>query len=147
MVFNPDDARDVLQDVNIVLFRKQSYFVVGTNFKAWAFAIARYECLRYLSNFKKREFVTLDTGLLESLAQKSEEVVDDVDPHLAALKNCMEELPDEARELLAYRYTKKRSLELVASDWKTSVGALKQKLFRTRARLKKCIEMRMKIQK
>lgn len=38
--FHPD-YMDVVQEVNITLWRKQRQFRPGTNFKAWAFQIAR----------------------------------------------------------------------------------------------------------
>lgn len=38
-------AADVTQLTNTTLWQKREEFELGTNFKAWAFAIARYEVL------------------------------------------------------------------------------------------------------
>lgn len=144
MVFNPDDARDTLQDVNIVLYRKKDAYEHGTNFKAWAFTIARFECLSYLSRYKKNQWTTLDTGLLESLADKAEETADDVEPCLKALRKCMLSLDPDVQHLIRSRYQHSTPLDTTATQMHTSVGALKQKLFRARKQLKQCILRRMK---
>jgi RNA polymerase sigma-70 factor (ECF subfamily) len=143
MVFDPEDARDVLQDVNVIAFRKREQFVPGTDFKAWLFAIARFEGLTYLSRRKKVHWSNLDSDVLETLANKAEERSDDVEPYLGALAKCREALPQEAAELLTLRYQHRVMLETVAERWKTSVGALKQKLFRIRTLLKDCIHQRL----
>lgn len=144
MVFNPEDAKDTLQDVNMVLYRKKENYEPGTNFKAWAFTIARFECLSYLSRYKKKQWTTLDTGLLESLADGAEEKASDVDDWLAALKQCVLKLSDEAKFLIQSRYQQRLPLEHTAQQLQTSIGAIKQKLFRARKQLKECVMRRLK---
>jgi RNA polymerase sigma-70 factor (ECF subfamily) len=147
MVFNPDDAKDTLQDVNVVLWRKKGAFQSGTNFKAWAFTIARFECLTYLSRYKNNKLSTLDTGLLESIADTAEEKSDDVDPWLRALHQCMQGLSEEARMVVDSRYQQSLPLEKTAQKLQTSVGAIKQKLFRARKQLKQCITAHLRAEK
>lgn len=139
MIFNSDDARDVLQDVNIIMVRKRQKFVAGSNFKAWAFQIARFEGLAYLARHKRVQWCTLDSGLIETIADAAEEKAEEVTPQAKALEHCKSILPDESRDLLEHRYKKRTPLDQLANAWKTTEGALKQKLFRIRARLKKCI--------
>lgn len=139
MVFDPEDARDVLQDVNIVIVRKRDHFQPGTDFKSWAFAIARFECLTYLARRKRLQWTALESETLEHLAIKAEERAEDVETWLHALAECRRMLSPESSELLDLRYDKHEMLEAVAERWGTSVGALKQKLFRIRAFLKNCI--------
>ena len=139
MVYQPDDARDVLQDVNIILFRKKEQFTMGTNFTAWCLTIARYECLAYLARRKNIPWQALDHGLIEQIADRAEERTDDVEKWLVALEKCRRKLPAESADLLALRYEQKVGLETVAGRWGTSVGALKQKLLRIRSQLRECI--------
>ncbi|WP_267908154.1 sigma-70 family RNA polymerase sigma factor [Luteolibacter yonseiensis] len=138
MVFNPDDARDVLQDVNAIIIRKRDRFSPGTDFKSWSFAIARYECLAYLRRHQAKQSVASD-GLLEYLAEEAEPRADDVDSWLKALAECRKLLAEESDRLLEFRYQKRVPLEEIARLWKTTEGALKQKLFRVRNQLKKCV--------
>ena len=147
MIFNPQDARDTLQDVNITLYRKKDLFILGTNFKAWAFTIARFESLTYLTRYKKRQWATLDTGLLESLADMSEEETEDIQPWIKALKQCVQILPKDAQQLIEQRYQQQIPMESTAEEKNLSVSALKQKLYRVRNRLRKCILQRLEEQK
>lgn len=139
MVFNPEDARDVLQDVNAVIIRKHERFTPGTDFKSWAFAIARFECLAWLRRYEARRATPVDSGLLEHLAEGAESRADDTDAWLAALAECRKLLPEESAQLLQLRYQAQVPLEEIAGRWKTTEGALKQKLFRIRNQLKDCI--------
>lgn len=143
MVYQPEDARDVLQDVNIILFRKRAQFVMGTNFTAWSFAIARFECLSYLARRKNMPWDAMDHGLIEKIADRAEERADDMEKWLHALEECRRRLPEESSRLLALRYEEKARLEMIAAGWSTSVGSLKQKLLRIRAQLRECILKRL----
>jgi RNA polymerase sigma-70 factor (ECF subfamily) len=71
------DPRDVLQEVNITLWKKKAHFRPGTNFKAWAFRIARYHALSHLRFLKKQNCFVFDNELVEQLADRAEE---DLDP-------------------------------------------------------------------
>ena len=100
MVYNKEDAKDILQDVNIVLFKKQAYYVSGTDFKSWAFTIARFECLSYLTKLKKNMTISIDNETEERLADTAEEMADAADPHLATLKTCMQKLPEASISII-----------------------------------------------
>jgi len=147
MIFNPADARDIQQDVNLILIRKKDNFEIGTNFKAWAFTIARFECLTYLNRYKKNQTCTLDPGILESLADIAEKDSNNMQPWLLALRKCVGALPDEAKKMLQARYEDKTPLETAAADLQTSITAFKQKLYRIRNNLKNCILERLKAEK
>ncbi len=45
---NAENARDVLQETNIVLWRKRNEFKPGTDFVAWACKVAYYQALSFL---------------------------------------------------------------------------------------------------
>ena len=47
LVLDPDEASEILQDTNLVLWEKRDQFEIGTNFRAWAFQIARYKLLQH----------------------------------------------------------------------------------------------------
>lgn len=147
MVYNPEDARDILQDVNIILLKKRASFETGTNFKAWAFTIARFECLAYLSRHKKFQPSTLDTGLIDSLAEIVEQESETIEPRIYALRLCLKLLSIEFRELLEFRYSDKIPLEKVAEQKNVTVTSVKQKLYRIRNNLKKCIDNRLEEEK
>ena len=54
LVLDPDEASEVLQDANLVLWEKRGQFQLGTNFRAWAFQIARYKLLQHQARPPRR---------------------------------------------------------------------------------------------
>lgn len=137
------DVADVVQKVNIVLWRKQADFEIGTNFRAWVFAIARYEVLSHLKKEKHSRVIPLDADLLDLLADeaiKTETEPEDPNRHLEALEACLARLKPEDRELLHHRYATDRPL----SDFgKRSAASLSVTLHRLRAGIRKCVQARL----
>ena len=78
------DADDILQETNLVLWSKQAEFTPGTDFRAWAFRVARYQVMAY----RKRQ--SLDRLVF------GEELID----RLARLGEARRETFDDKRELL-----------------------------------------------
>ena len=47
LVGNPDQASEVLQETNLVLWQKAEQFEIGTNFMAWALKVARFQVMAF----------------------------------------------------------------------------------------------------
>lgn len=133
-------AKDVLQEVNLVLWKKSSQFHQGTNFKAWAFKVAKFQIL---GNFRdsQRERLIFDDDLLEQLSTEAVQLDDTwKDNHrLDALETCLKKLPLQQRQLLDDRYQSGDSLKTLAKSLNSSTSRLKMILFRARNSLRDCI--------
>ena len=57
------EARNVLQDTNLELWRKSEDFVEGTDFAAWSRRVAHFKVLAYLRD-KRRDRLLFDEALL-----------------------------------------------------------------------------------
>lgn len=133
---------DVFQNTNAVIWKKRETFELGTNFRAWAMSIARFQALAHMQQLRRRRWVTLDRDVAEQLADDFEAQPDamDLDGRSAALDECIEKLRPKDRELLVERYWHRTRLQDFAVVSGRSVNALKVTLFRIRAALKRCIE-------
>lgn len=136
---------DVIQETNALLWTKRKQFEMGTNFRAWALTIARFQAMTHLRLLKQRRWVTLDDDVAEMLADELEEQVDPLvtDKRIEALATCLGKLRAEDRELLMQRYWRKVRLQDFAVSRGRSLSGLKVQLFRLRAGLKRCIEDRV----
>lgn len=143
LVDNSAAAWDVLQETNLVLWRKQAEFQPGTKFDAWAFAVARFQVLAFLRDRQRDPMSLMTPELLETVAKEAELEADEFDQRLAALQKCREHLPEHGRNLLALYYEKGRSVKQVSEDLRMGVEAVKQALFRLRRGLHDCIEARV----
>ena len=61
-------AEDVLQETNLVLWKKRAKFEQGTNFRAWVCAIARLEVKAHRRQMYRLGTMMLDDDLADQLA-------------------------------------------------------------------------------
>jgi RNA polymerase sigma-70 factor, ECF subfamily len=133
-------AWDVLQETNLVLWRKEAEFQTGTRFEAWAFTVARFQVLAYLRDQKRDPMCLMTPELLEVIAEDAEEVCERFEHRLSALRKCREQLSERSRQLVELYYERGQGLNLVSGTLKMNVNAVKQALFRVRRMLQDCID-------
>jgi len=139
---------DVAQQANATIWKKRDDFELGTNFKAWAFSIARYEVL----NFRKQQArdarrLMFSDELEEIIAAEMEHQVDDFGERQGALRQCLEKLKPKDRELIRHRYFDGTPLKEYAETIGRSPGGLKVTLHRLRNALRICIEKKLPSEK
>lgn len=131
-------AEDILQETNAVLWRKADEFTLGTNFKAWAFAIAHNQVR--LSRLRlSRERQKFSDATFDQLAADAVEAFADLDDRRAALAGCFAKLSDAQRDLLTRRYTDNESVARIAASTDRPAGSIRQTLYRIRQQLADCI--------
>lgn len=134
------DAEDILQRTNLVLWRKREQYEPHTNFKAWAFAIARWEALSFLKECKRGGWLIFNDKLADLVAERMAGFPDSkVNAIPDSLRQCMAKLSDSNRRLLQERYSNNLSLKQCAELFDRSEGSLKVTLHRLRIALRRCI--------
>ena len=144
LVGERQQALDVMQEVNIVLWRKSAQFQLGTNFGAWMLKAAYYQVMEHRRKLNRRKLFLVDDDFLASLA---EEAMDDswfTEQQQTALRMCLEKLPERQRDIVRRRYSEGASIKAVAAQLGSAVAAIKQTLFRARTNLIACVHHRMK---
>ena len=139
------DYMDVVQEVNVVLWKKQKQFRPGTNFKAWAFTVARYQVLsarRKLAADGRR--LIFDPELIELLADAAPYESERMEDQLAALQLCLGGLREKDRDLLRVRYAGTGSIEDYARQHKRNAGTVRATLRRLREVLLKCVKIKLR---
>lgn len=137
---NSAAAWDVLQETNLVLWRKQAEFTPGSNFEAWAFTVARFQVLAWLRDRKREPMDLMTPELCELMAPEAEIEAAQFDQRLSALQKCREQLPERGRRIVELYYERCRGVKQVGEDLGMGVDAVKQALFRLRRMLQDCIE-------
>lgn len=139
IVRNAADADDVLQEANIVLWRKLDEYDSTREFMPWAMRIAQWQALALLKK-KSRLRVTFDDELLALIAKEAIAESAETDPRRVALAGCLEKLTDWQRALIARRYEPGSSVNALAGERGISPKALSEMLRRIRRMLLSCIE-------
>lgn len=133
-------AQDILQQTNLVLWEKKDKFAAGTNFKSWAFAVARFEVLGQRKRLRRDGWLVFGQDVAEKLAHDLEDSDTDWENALRALEECVGKLRPQDIELVQMRYASSCGLDEYASTLQRSSGTLKARLFKIRAALRRCIE-------
>ncbi len=136
-------ALDVVQQTNATLWQKRGDFELGTNFKAWAFSIARYEVLNYRKRQARDARLVFNEDLENVIAEELPNRSGDFDSRREALAACLAKLKDSDRNLIVHRYFKRAPLAEYAEQVGRSVGGLKVTLHRIRNALQKCIQQNL----
>lgn len=139
LVPNLPDADDILQETNLVLWSKQAEFAAGTDFRAWAFRIARYQVMAYRKRQSLNRLV-FGEELVERLAHYAETRRDRLDAKRELLIECLKRLTDMQRQLLDAHYGDRLSGREIAQKTGRNADAVFQALHRTRSSLLQCIE-------
>lgn len=133
-------ASDVLQETNVILWEKRHKFEIGTNFIAWAYAIARFEVMNHRRKLSKQGVPMLSDAITQELAEKSIETSNEFNQRLTALQQCLSRLSDDQQRLVEHRYYSDENLDFLARQTGRSCESLRVSLHRIRAALRRCIE-------
>lgn len=139
VIGDPDAARDILQDTNVVLLRKAREYRLGTNFSAWAFRVARFEIMTWRRKAGRSRLV-FDDALVERLAETASRNDELHGRRMEALRDCLGKLPERQREAIRRRYLKGFTVAEMAAASGESPNAVSQLLFRARQNLLACLE-------
>ncbi|MEM1295659.1 MAG: sigma-70 family RNA polymerase sigma factor, partial [Verrucomicrobiota bacterium] len=137
---NVHDAHDVLQETNVVLWKKIDEFEPGTNFGAWARKVAYFQALAFLRD-RKRDKHLFDDDLLEQFAEEESNAGEE--ERELALRDCLAQLPDRQRDLISQRYGDGGSIRKLAQDTGKKESAMKMTLMRIRHALLGCIQSKL----
>ena len=135
-------AMDVVQETNLVLWRKKAEFRAGAAFMPWAVAIARFQVLAHVRD-QSRERCLLDSELVAALSEETEKQVDKLDSMRVALRQCLDNLPTEKLEMIQLRYYRSMSIAEIAQVVGSQSTAVKVALLRLRRSLAECMHHRM----
>jgi len=141
---NVHDARDVLQETNLVMWRRVDSFTAGTDFGAWARKCAYFQAMAFLRD-RKRGPSLLGEELLALIAQEEEEgQMADENARKLALRDCLGSLSDDQRVIIKRRYQDGTPLRQLATELGKSESAMKMTLLRIRELLHVCIDSKLK---
>lgn len=134
------DVDDVLQEVNLVLWRKGTGFDGRGRFLAWACRIAHLQVLAHVQGRRREKHVYLGEQVLNELAERAAEEVQRIDARLEALRGCLAKLPAAQRQMITRRYEDGSSVQKVADELDRPPASVRVTLHRLRQLLADCIE-------
>ena len=139
MMGDPDQANDILQETNIVLWRKSGEFTPGTSFKSWSFRVASFQVMAFRQK-KLRDRLVFDDSLFGSIIEEAKELDTQFEAKQKTLDLCIQKLNERHRDLIDKRYSHGIAVKKIAEDLKQNANAITQTLFRARKNLIDCVK-------
>src|SRR5213082_386748 len=141
---NEQDAQDVVQEAYLRAFKSFGGFH-GSNGRAWLLTIVRNTSYTLL---KKNQAVDLTTTFDEELhasGQESvtEETILERSEDAALIREAINELPAEFREILTLRHQEGLSYKEIPDIAQIPSSTVMYRLARTRAKLRECLKARI----
>jgi len=145
---NPSDAEDLFQETCRIILEKSATTEV-IDFRAWAKEIARRQVLQHYRSLRNRRTCAVPS-------QEMAELVTDIylkhspsDQALAeesaALRACLDEMPERQKDLIRLRFLAGRGYESIARAVRSSEGAIRRMVSRTRLLLMECVRQRLRL--
>lgn len=138
---NRADARDVLQECSVALWRNFAEYDPERPFLNWALGFVRVEVRRFLRTAQRRAQLTERAAelLLETASQYERQL--DAREHL--LRPCLDSLPPDHRDLIDGYYRESEAVATLATRTGRTVEAVYKLLQRIRHALHQCVESRL----
>lgn len=138
----PADAEEILQETNLVIWRKMDRFEPGTNFLAWAYQIAALEVLKFRER-RHREKLRFSEEFVERIAEEAQGLSEHLEIRRQALMACLGKLRDSDRQLIEERYSVGENGLTVAKKLGRPANSVYQSLGRIRRALLECVSRRL----
>lgn len=132
------DADEVLQETNIVLWRKFSEFQPDTDFVRWANQVAYFEVLKFRRR-QQKDHLFFSDAFVEEVAAEVMEMSETLQLQRDRLAGCLQKLSDRDRTLIHLRYDEGSSVKRVAEQLGRSADSVYKSLGRVRRMLIDCI--------
>ncbi len=139
LVPNLADAEQIAQDTSLRLWEQfGKYNPCEGDFSAWARSIAHYQILSFRKK-QCRERLVFSSEILEMLADRATVRGPELAARQEALIDCLQKLPDHARELIRLYYVFGMKLREAAEALGRSAAATEKAIARIRDILRNCI--------
>ena len=133
-------AEEVFQEVCVVLWRESGTFALGTDFVKWVSVIAHNQVHRFRRQ-QRRIGPQLSDAAVELLSRDAVERVDLLESRRDALRNCLEKLPENDRQIVRQCYGDSRqTFRDAAERLGRPANTVYKALNRIRKALYTCIE-------
>jgi RNA polymerase sigma-70 factor (ECF subfamily) len=134
MLLDSEQAQDVMQETFLRVYENRTRLLKTASFKSWLYTIARNQCLNSLRRSSRhvgmdeqseRKLVTTETPI--SAMEKTEQI--------RFVSKFLESLSPDYREVLILREYQNLSYTEIAAVTRSSMSAVKSKLFKARRKL------------
>lgn len=132
------DARDILQETSLALYRKFDAYDASRPFLPWAYRFAYLEVQKHREK-AARSPLLFSEDVMDLLAHDRERMEPELDQRLQLLNRCLAKLTPQDKELVTSRYAMRQGAEEMMQRFAMSRRTLFRNLELLRLRLHECV--------
>ena len=132
-------ADDILQNVAMVVVRKQAEYDMDLPFLPWAIQIARFEVLKHRRTMA-RDRHQFGESVMSQLADAHLREGPELNERRRLVSRCIEQVRGRARRALQFRYVDDLKPSEIAQKLGIGAGAARMILMRARNTVRQCVE-------
>lgn len=136
---NSEDAQDAVMQIFEFLIEKVNKYNIEV-FRTWIYSVTRNHCLQMLRKKKKEILTDFSIDIMEFSDITHLLCECDDEKKLAALKQCIEKLPDTQRSCIRMFFFAEKSYADIADETKYQMKSVKSYIQNGKRNLKICIE-------
>ncbi len=124
---NSHDARDIVQNTAVALWKKYDQYDPSSPFMTWACRFALNEARLFLRTDQRWKHF-LDDETVGVLAARREEIASELDERRIHLRDCLRRLPEKQKAIVEGYYFKDFTIEQLAHSSGRSIDAIYKSL-------------------
>lgn len=136
------DARDILQETSVALYRKWDQYDAARPFLAWAYRFAYLQVQKHREK-SARSPLLFSEDVMDLLANERAHIEPQLDERLRLLDGCLGKLTPQDHELVMGRYAQRQSAEDMMQRFDMSRRTLFRNLELLRQRLHECVSKQL----
>ncbi len=140
---NVADAEEVVQESQLLMWKKFGEFQAGTNFPGWACQIARYQALKRRAERGRKPLLFGNEFLTMLAISSDEESLARLEARRKAFAECLQKLRAADRDLVHRRYQEGLPTREVAASLHRSIQGTRRSLQRIRTALADCVRRKL----
>lgn len=132
------DARDILQETSVALFRKFDQYDATRPFLPWAYRFAYLQVQKHREK-SARSPLLFSEDVIDLITNERAHIEPQLDERLRLLDGCLQKMTPQDKELVTSRYALRQSAEEMMSRFSLSRRTLFRNLELLRQRLHECV--------
>ncbi|MES2598378.1 MAG: sigma-70 family RNA polymerase sigma factor [Verrucomicrobiota bacterium] len=136
------DARDILQETSVALFRKFDQYDATRPFMPWAYRFAYLQVQKHREK-SARSPLLFSEDVMDLIANERSHIEPQLDERLRLLDGCLGKLTPQDKELITSRYALRQGAEEMMQRFDLSRRTLFRNLEMLRQRLHDCVSRQL----
>jgi RNA polymerase sigma-70 factor (ECF subfamily) len=136
------DARDILQETSVALFRKFGQYDATRPFLPWAYRFAYLQVQKHREK-SARSPLLFSEDVMDLIANERRHIEPQLDERLRVLDGCLGKLTPQDKELVTSRYALRQGAEEMMQRFDMSRRTLFRNLELLRQRLHECVSRQL----